>query len=476
MSAKNENDPPKEPVPEGDPAAAPDAKPTGADDDWAGDPEPSDELGEVPDYAAGMAASDEKTRVEVLQADPTTPYHAATSFEDIGLPENLLKGIYNLKFSKPSKIQATSLPMILASPDGDYKNLIAQGHNGSGKTACFVLGLLSRIDFDKAIPQGICLVPTRELARQIIDVIMQLGKFTKVTTRVAVKATEEEKAAARRNDGIRPVTEHIVVGTPGKIMELVKKRMLNANTLKTMVLDEADEMVDTQGMGDQTLRIRQMLPKAMQVLLFSATYKDEVRTLAQAIAPAANQIAIKRETLSLDKIKQYYMEMGSKEERFSVVADIYSLLSLGQSIIFVRTRVDAASLASRLRNAGHAVSVLYGGDMRPEERDRVIDEFRMGTTRVLVTTNVLSRGVDVLAVNAVINYDLPTERTGQRADPETYLHRIGRTGRFGRKGIAINFVYNDPTKRVLKELQEYYSKKIEKVEDVEELSDRIRNL
>lgn len=449
--------------------------PAAADDDWDGDGEPTDELGDVPDYAAGIAESDEASRVEVLQADPTTPYHAAMTFEEIGLSEDLLKGVYHLKFSKPSKIQATSLPMIL-SADGDYKNLIAQGHNGSGKTACFVLGILSRIDFDKPMTQGLCLVPTRELARQIVDVIMALGKYTKVKTKLAVKATEEERLAARREDQTGHLTEHVVVGTPGKVMELVKKRRLDTAGIKIFVLDEADEMVDTQGMGDQTIRIKRQLPRSVQVLLFSATYKDEVRELASKLAPGANQIKVKRETLSLDKIKQYYMDVGSKDDRFRVLVEIYELLTLGQSIIFVRTRVDAASLTQRLRQEGHAVSVLYGGDMTPEERDRVIDEFRSGTTRVLVTTNVLSRGVDVLAVSAVINYDLPTERTGYSADPETYLHRIGRTGRFGRKGIAINFVYNDSSKRVLKELEKYYSKPIEKVEDVEELSDRIRNL
>lgn len=456
-----------------DPAPAP--SPAAGQEDWADDGEANDELGSVPDYAKGIQESDDASRVEVLQADPTTPYHAATTFEEIGLSDALLKGVYHMKFSKPSKIQATSLPMIL-SADGDFKNLIAQGHNGSGKTACFVLGILSRVDFSKSHTQGLCLVPTRELARQIVDVIKALGKYTNVTTKLAVKATEEERRAARLEDTSGHLTEHVVVGTPGKVMELVKKRRLDTAAIKIFVLDEADEMVDTQGMGDQTIRIKRSLPRAVQVLLFSATYKDEVRELASKLAPSANQITIKRETLSLDKVQQYYLDVGSKDERFRVLVMIYELLTLGQSIIFVRTRADAASLTQRLRSDGHAVSVLYGGDMTPEERDRVIDEFRSGTTRVLVTTNVLSRGVDVLAVSAVINYDLPTDRTGIRSDPETYLHRIGRTGRFGRKGIAVNFVYDEGSMRVLKELETYYSKPIDKVEDVEELSDRIRNL
>lgn len=444
--------------------------------DWADD-EANDELGLPPDFAAEIAQSDETSRVEVLQADPTTPYVAATSFEEIGLAQDLLKGVYHMKFAKPSKIQATSLPMIL-SPDGDYKNLIAQGHNGSGKTACFVLGILSRIDYAKQCTQGLCLVPTRELARQIVDVIESLGKYTKVTTKLAVKATEEEKKAARtaREDSMGILTEHVVVGTPGKVMELIKKRRLDTSAMKILVLDEADEMVDTQGMGDQTIRIKRQLPRGVQVLLFSATYADEVRGLASKLAPSANQITVKRETLSLDKIQQYYIDTGSKDERFTVLTEIYELLNVGQSIIFVRTRHDAASLANRMRTQDHAVSLLYGGEMTPEERDRVIDEFRAGTTKVLITTNVLSRGVDVLAVSVVINYDLPTDKSGHLADPETYLHRIGRTGRFGRKGIAVNFVFDEESKRILHDLEKYYSKTITRVEDVEELQDRIRNL
>ncbi|PXF41679.1 ATP-dependent RNA helicase DBP5 [Gracilariopsis chorda] len=443
------------------------------EEDWA---ESTDELTtEDEQLFSGIDPGDETSRIQVLQADPTTPYYSANTFEELGLSEELMKGIYHMKFSKPSKIQATSLPMIISS-DGEYKNLIAQAHNGSGKSASFVLGMLSRINYDTQNTQALCLVPTRELARQIRDVIMALGKFTQVTAALAIKATEEERKQNWASPSTGVMSEHIVVGTPGKVMEFIKKRKFDTSSVKILVVDEADEMVDMQGMGDQTIRIRRNLPKNVQVLLFSATYKDAVRKLATRLAPNANQITIKRETLSLDKVQQYYIDTGNKEERYTVLSEIYELLTLGQSIIFVRTRHEAHALTQRLRNSGHTVSVLYGGDMSPEERDRVIDEFRAGITRVLITTNVLSRGVDVLAVNAVINYDLPTDKFGRNADPETYLHRIGRTGRFGRKGIAINFVYDDRTKNILKDLEDYYSRQVIKVTDVEELSERIEKL
>lgn len=421
----------------------------------------------------GIDPDDESARIDVIQADPSTPYHSATTFEELGLSSELMRGIYAMKFAKPSKIQATSLPLII-SANGEFRNLIAQAHNGSGKTACFVLAMLSRIDFSSEQVQTLCLVPTRELARQIESVIMALGKFTQVRVKVAIKATENERRLTRSEES-SVVNHHIVVGTPGKVIELLKKRLINVSGVKMLVLDEADEMVDSQGMGDQTIRVKKMLPSGIQVLLFSATYKDEVVRFANAVAPSANQIVVKRETLSLDNVEQYYIHTGSADQRFNVLTEIYDLLNLGQTIIFVRTRSTASELTRRMRNDSHTVSVLYGGDMPPEERDKVIDEFRHGTTKVLVTTNVLSRGVDIAAVSTVINYDLPTDRFNL-VDPETYMHRIGRTGRFGRKGIAINFVYDEQSVSILNQLEKYYSKSIEKVDDVEALSERIQAL
>lgn len=434
------------------------------------DADAADDLAALPE--SGIDPGDESARIDVIQADPSTPYHSASTFEELNLSAELMKGIYAMKFAKPSKIQATSLPLILPA-SGEFKNLIAQAHNGSGKTACFVLAMLSRIDFSNERVQAMCLVPTRELARQIESVILALGKFTQVKVKIAIKATENEKRVGHSEESSS--LNHIVVGTPGKVIELLKKRLIAVNDIKMLVLDEADEMVDSQGMGDQTIRVKKMLPRNIQVLLFSATYKDEVVKFANAVAPNANRIIVKRETLSLDKIEQYYIHTGSADQRFNILTDIYDLLNLGQTIIFVRTRATASDLTRRLRDQGHTVSVLYGGDMLPEERDKVIDEFRHGTTKVLVTTNVLSRGVDIAAVSTVINYDLPTGRFNM-VDPETYLHRIGRTGRFGRKGIAINFVYDDQTLSILKQLEKYYSKTIEMVDDVEALSERIQGL
>jgi len=402
-------------------------------------------------------------QVEVTLSDDRALYTSAATFEELGLPVELLQGVYSMKFSKPSKVQAVSLPMILAAPP---RNLIAQAHNGSGKTACFVLGMLSRVDTTKDVPQALCLVPTRELARQIRDVIMNLGKYTGCRVYLAVKQGEEERSQPR----VTSIRDHIIVGTPGRVMDLLRHRVFSGKTIRILVLDEADEMIDTQGMGDQTLRIKKLLSPDVQTLLFSATYPDHVRDFALKVVPNANQITVKREQLSLDNVKQFYIDCGSSEGRFQVLSDIYGSLRIGQSIIFVERRRDASELARRMRADGHSVALLHGGDMTPEERDRVIDSFRAGTDRILISTSVLSRGVDVLATTVVMNYDLPRDRTGH-ADPETYLHRVGRTGRFGRKGIAINFIYDHWSRQLLQEIEQYYGDRchIQAVANVEEL-------
>lgn len=461
-------------------AAAPD------DSDSAdGADEPADDVADTPAEPpaedGGIDPGDHEATVRVLQADASTPYHSVSTFEELGLAPRLLKGVYHAKFNKPSKIQASSLPMILgvsaAGETGPPRNLVGQAHNGSGKTACFVLGMLSRVDDTERSTQALCVVPTRELARQIVDVIHMLGKYTDTTVHLAVKQNESDRRGGRRPAARNvPVTDHLVVGTPGKILDLIKTRSLNTTGVRIFVLDEADQMVDTQGMGDQTLRIKRTLPRSVQTLLFSATYRDEVRALALKIAPEANQIFVDREDLSLTRVAQFYLVCDSAAARFDVLSEIYELLTLSQSVIFVNSRRGAGALATQLRDAGHTVSLLYGGDMTPQERDRVLDEFRTGTTRVLVTTNVLSRGVDVAGVTVVINYDMPLEGTTRRADPETYIHRVGRTGRFGRKGIAINLVHDAASRKVLQDIETAYQHKMTEVADAEELEEKIKTM
>jgi len=244
------------------------------------------------------------------------------------------------------------------------------------------------------------------------------------------------------------------------------------------VLDEADEMLNQQGMGNQSLKIHKRLPKTCQFLLFSATYNDGVAVFADKIVPNPKaKIYIPPEKLTLDKLAQFQIVCRDQEHKYQVLDEVYNYVSVGQSIIFVATRATARKLGEYMKAHKHEVSLLYGLEMAAHERDRVIDSFRAGKTRVLVTTNVLARGVDVLQVSLVVNFDVPTDREG-RPDPETYLHRIGRSARYGHSGIAINLVHDAASKGALDHIAQHFQKQInpipiEKLEQVGQLLDKV---
>jgi len=345
-----------------------------------------------------------------------------------------------------------ALPIILANP---IKHLIAQAHSGTGKTAAFALGMLSRIDENEKCPQALCICPSRELASQIGDVIKAMGKFTKIETLLAVK-----QAALPRGQ----LPHQILVGTPGKMLDLIKYKSFDPKKIKIFVLDEADEMLNQQGLGDQSLKIHSCLDVAKcQILLFSATYEAGVGEFAERVVPRPHSsIRVKREELSLDAIAQYYIDCQNDRNKFNVLSDLYGHLTVGQTIIFVQRRDTARDLQEKMTKEGHKVALLYGSEMAPEERDSVMNSFRGGTSKVLITTNVLARGIDVLQVSLVINYDIPKDGE-RRPDFATYLHRIGRSGRFGRQGIAINFVHDHSSKEALKEIEDYFKREIKEL-------------
>ncbi|KAJ7305071.1 hypothetical protein JRQ81_010880 [Phrynocephalus forsythii] len=367
--------------------------------------------------------------VEVLQCDPTSPLFSVRTFEELHLKDELLQGIYAMGFNKPSKIQETALPMMLADPP---QNLIAQSQSGTGKTAAFVLAMLSRVNPNHPFPQCLCLSPTFELAIQTGRVIEKMGKFC-VNIRVAY--------AIRGNRMPRGtvVQEQIVIGTPGTLLDwCFKLKLLDLKKIKVFVLDEADVMIDAQNYADQSVRIQRALSPDCQMLLFSATFEDPVLQFAQRIVPDPNFIKLRREELTLNNIRQYYFECENREVKYKALCNIYGSITVGQAIIFCQTRRNAKWLCLLLSSDGHQVSLL-SGELTVEQRADVIQRFRDGKEKVLVTTNVCARGIDVKQVTIVVNFSLPTTVTGQ-ADFETYLHRIGRTGRFGKKGLAFNMV------------------------------------
>lgn len=394
---------------------------------------------------ANLVTSEYEVKVNLvdLQADPNSPLYSVKTFEELGLAPELLKGLYAMKFQKPSKIQERALPLLLHNPP---KNMIAQSQSGTGKTAAFSLTMLTRVDTTLGdVTQAICLAPSRELARQTLEVIQEMGKFTQISSQLIVPDSFAKNQAIKAN---------IVVGTPGTVLDLMRRKLIELSQVRIFVLDEADNMLDKQGLGDQCIRVKKFLPKTAQLVLFSATFDDSVREYAKKVVPNANTLELQRNEVNVGAIKQLYMDCNDENHKYEVLCELYGLLTIGSSIIFVSTKKTANVLYGKLRQEGHQVSILHG-DLQSQERDRLIDDFRDGRSKVLITTNVLARGIDIPTVSMVVNYDLPTLQNGQ-ADPSTYIHRIGRTGRFGRKGVAISFVHDKKSYTVLSSIQKYF--------------------
>uniref|UniRef100_A0A4W3GN58 RNA helicase n=1 Tax=Callorhinchus milii TaxID=7868 RepID=A0A4W3GN58_CALMI len=301
-------------------------------------------------------------QVEVLQRDPNSPLYSVKSFEELHLKPELLQGVYGMGFNRPSKIQETALPMMLAEPP---QNLIAQSQSGTGKTAAFVLAMLSRVDPSQKHPQCLCLSPTYELALQTGQVIELMGKQSPdIKLAYAVRGNRLEKG--------QRISEQIVIGTPGTVMDwCTKLRFIDTKNIKVFVLDEADVMIATQGHQDQSIRIQRSLPPGCQMLLFSATFEESVWKFAQKVVPEHNLIKLKREEETLDTIKQYYVLCNNKEEKYQALCNIYGAITIAQAMIFCHTRKTAGWLAAELSKEGHQVALL-SGEMMVEQRAAVI--------------------------------------------------------------------------------------------------------
>ncbi|XP_069802508.1 ATP-dependent RNA helicase DDX25 isoform X2 [Dendropsophus ebraccatus] len=397
--------------------------------------------------------------VEVLQRDPSSPLFSVKSFEELHLMPALLKGIYSMGFNRPSKIQETALPMILADPP---QNLIAQSQSGTGKTAAFVLAMLSRVDAMKKYPQCICLSPTFELALQTGEVIEQMGMFCDgIDVIYAIRGNRPRKGSR--------IEAQIVVGTPGTVMDwCFKLKVIDVQNIKVFVLDEADVMIGIQGHSDHSVRVKRAMPSHCQMLLFSATFEETVWAFAESIVPDPNIIKLKKEELTLLNIRQFYDFCESKEAKYKALCNMYGTITIAQAIIFCQTRKTANWLCHEMTNDGHVVALL-SGELTVAERAFIIQRFRDGKEKVLITTNVCARGIDIEQVSVVVNFDLPVTADGM-TDYETYLHRIGRTGRFGKKGIAVSLVekYFMP---ILRDLEEHFGTKIVRLDtgDIDEM-------
>mmetsp|Transcript_13695 Transcript_13695/g.29718 ORF Transcript_13695/g.29718 Transcript_13695/m.29718 type:complete len:584 (+) Transcript_13695:64-1815(+) len=389
-------------------------------------------------------------RLRVIQSDQASHLSSAKTFQELKLPEHLLKAIFEMGFERPSAIQEEALPRILADPP---RNVIGQAQSGSGKTAAFVLGMLYRINISTpAVCQALCVTPTRELAVQIFQnaVTPMAAHMKGLKVRLALAGETIERGTK--------LDSHIVIGTPGKVVDWLKRRIIDTRKIKVFVLDEADNMVAESGHRANSLLIKKQMPKGCQSLLFSATFPDEVITFAEKMVYNPDKILVESgpEFLVLDVIKQLWIDCQQYDGgKLQFLEDIYSLLTIGQSIIFVGTKRDADSVHRTLTDSGYTCSLLHSG-VDNDERDRTMEAFRKGESNVLITTNVLARGVDVDNVCLVVNYDVPVDKDGN-PDFETYLHRIGRTGRFGRKGTAISLISDQRSIEVLAAIEAHFS-------------------
>ncbi|XP_048368964.1 ATP-dependent RNA helicase DDX25 [Sphaerodactylus townsendi] len=332
-------------------------------------------------------------------------------------------------FNRPSKIQESALPMMLADPP---QNLIAQSQSGTGKTAAFALAMLSRVNPAERFPQCLCLSPTFELAIQTGQVVEKMGKYcVNIGVIYAVRGNRFPRGTV--------IEQQIVIGTPGTLLDwCFKLKLIDVKRIQVFVLDEADVMINKQNFSDQSIRIQRVLPSSCQMLLFSATFEDPVLLFAQRIVPEPNIIKLRREELTLDNIRQYYLVCDNREDKYKALCNIYGSITVGQAMIFCQTRKNAKWLALQLSDDGHQVSLL-SGELTVEQRADIIQRFREGKHKVLITTNVCARGIDVKQVTIVVNFTLPLNFE-DFADFDTYLHRIGRAGRFGKKGVAFNMV------------------------------------
>uniref|UniRef100_M4DHR0 RNA helicase n=2 Tax=Brassica campestris TaxID=3711 RepID=M4DHR0_BRACM len=373
----------------------------------------------------------------------TTYDEVCDSFDTMELRSDLLRGIYAYGFEKPSAIQQRGIIPFCKGLD-----VIQQAQSGTGKTATFCSGVLQQLDYTLLQCQALVLAPTRELAQQIEKVMRALGDYLGVKVHACVGGT-----SVREDQRILQYGVHVVVGTPGRVFDMLRRQSLRADAIKMFVLDEADEML-SRGFKDQIYDIFQLLPSKVQVGVFSATMPPEALEITRKFMSKPVRILVKRDELTLEGIKQFYVNVDKEEWKLETLCDLYETLAITQSVIFVNTRRKVDWLTDKMRSRDHTVSATHG-DMDQNTRDIIMREFRSGSSRVLITTDLLARGIDVQQVSLVINFDLPTQ-------PENYLHRIGRSGRFGRKGVAINFMTTDD-ERMMSDIQKFYNVVVEEL-------------
>lgn len=393
---------------------------------------------------AMMSETDSTPQSNLFKKEAYHPKEFST-WDELDIDINILRGVYAYGFEKPSPIQKKSILSII-----DGKDIIAQAQSGTGKTGAFTVGTLCSIDIELPHTQTLLLAPTRELAKQTYKVITAIGSYLeKLNVKLLVGGTNSE-------DDIKSLKENtpqVIVGCPGRVYDMLRRNNIDHRHIKTIVLDEADEML-SRGFNEQVYNIFQYLDGNAQVCLFSATIPNDLMALTGKFMNNPVEILVKSEMLTLEGIKQYRVNVDDDACKYETLKDLYDSVSLSQCIIYCNSVKRVQDLFEAMQEAKFPVVCIHS-NMEKEDRESAYEDFRSGKFRVLISSNVTARGIDIQQVNTVINFDVCSS-------VHTYLHRIGRSGRWGRKGVAINFVTRRDNK-IINEIEQHYNTTIEEL-------------
>ena len=378
------------------------------------------------------------------QTDNTTDDMTFAEWDNLDLNKKLLRGIYGYGFEHPSPIQKKAIiPMI------NRKDIIAQAQSGTGKTGAYTISCLQIINSNNDETQAIILVPTRELARQVTSVISSFSVQLKTKVKLLVGGTSVKEDIRDLKDNI----PHVIVGTPGRVFDMLRNNAIESDKVKLLVLDEADEIL-SYGFKDQIYNIFQYLTNEVQVGLFSATMPNELETLTEKFLRDPIKILVKKEQVTLEGIKQYYVGVDTDQDKLATLQDIFSVITMSQCIIYCNSRERTDTVYDNMVQEGYPVIRIHSG-MPEDERKDAFNDFKNGKARVLIATDLFARGIDIQQVSYVINFDIPKS-------VHTYIHRIGRSGRWGRKGVSISFLSRRDQSK-LKDIETYYNTNIEEM-------------
>ena len=380
-----------------------------------------------------------------IETETETPIKIFTSWDELDLNPDLLRGIYSYGFEKLSPIQSKAI-----DPIRQGRDVIAQAQSGTGKTGSFTVGALSRINVNENSNQVLIMAPTHELAQQITSVIKSISTMM---TGVRIKTIIGGSSIDEDVTEMRETPPHIIVGCPGRVYDMIRRRHINANKLKLVILDEADEMLSS-GFKEQIYNVFQYLNKNVQIALFSATLPNNIFQITNKFMRNPIKICVKAESLTLEGIKQYYVAVDDDREKYLTLKDLYKHITVAQCIIYSNSVKRVVDLYEAMKEDGFPVCCIHSS-MEKSEREKSFKDFKGGVARVLISSNVTSRGIDIQQVSVVINFDLPR-------DVHNYLHRIGRSGRWGRKGTGINFITRRDIPK-MKEIEMYYSTQVEEL-------------